>query len=52
MAKPLRCRLGWHRYIKIHTPETIDAVPFFLRCERCGHERDVPTPPPMDSAGG
>jgi hypothetical protein len=52
MGKPVRCRFGWHRYVKVHAPESIDPVPYYLRCELCGHERDMPAPPPVDAAGG
>jgi hypothetical protein len=42
MAKSIRCILGWHRYVQVHSPESIDPDPYFLRCRRCGHERDKP----------
>ena len=47
MGKPLLCWLRWHRYVKVHSPESIDPVPYYLRCERCGYERDMPATPPM-----
>jgi len=38
--KQIRCLLGWHRYVQVHAPESIDRDPYYLRCRRCGHERD------------
>lgn len=45
MSRPLLCSLGWHAYRKVHTQVGTDAIPFYLRCERCGHERDFPSSP-------
>ncbi len=48
-AKPLRCRLGMHKWEIRHEPETGDA---FHVCARCGTERSPDGPSvPYGTAG-
>ncbi len=42
MARPLRCWVRGHKWVKIHTPESIDPNPFYLRCDYCWKEHDLP----------
>jgi hypothetical protein len=37
MRKPLRCRLGWHKWI---TTYASDGTTRFLKCKRCPKEDD------------
>jgi len=43
-GKPLRCRLGMHKWVLHHEPETGAT---FHECARCGKDRspDGPLPP-------
>ena len=45
-AKTLRCRLGMHKWVLQHEPETGSA---YYGCARCGKERspDGPSVPPV-----
>jgi hypothetical protein len=43
MRKPLRCRLGWHKWV---TTYTSDGTNSYLRCKRCPKETDFPTKRP------
>lgn len=52
MTKPIRCVLGWHTYVGVRGQVSTDQMPWYLRCEQCGRERDELTPPPLDAAGG
>jgi hypothetical protein len=42
MAKPARCRVGWHQYQERHTPETHfpQEAGLYLECVRCGKQKD------------
>jgi hypothetical protein len=39
MKRPL-CLLFGHKYLRLRYPGSPDG--YFLRCDRCGHERDEP----------
>ena len=41
MGKTLRCRLGVHKWVVQHEPETGDA---YFACARCGKERSPDGP--------
>ena len=36
MAKALRCRVGWHKWMVRHDPD----VEAYLECDRCGKVMD------------
>ena len=37
MSKPLRCRLGWHKWV---TKYASDGTTRFLQCKRCPKEAE------------
>ncbi len=37
MSKPLRCRLGWHRWV---TTYASDGTTRYLKCQHCATEDD------------
>jgi hypothetical protein len=47
LHKPVRCRLGWHAWVKTSTS---DGTSRYLRCRRCPKETDVARP--EDFMGG
>jgi len=38
MGKPLRCRLGWHRWVTKHSS---DGTSRYQQCTRCPKEREL-----------
>ena len=46
---PLRCRVGWHRWV---THSTSDGTSRYLRCRRCPKETDIPRPEDHIGMGG
>jgi len=51
MLKRAVCVVINHKYQRVRYPESPDG--YFLRCLRCGHERDEPgVGPSMAAAGG
>jgi len=45
MTKDLRCRLGWHRFVKRHTAEAETPSAVYKEYQRCGRFRDIPYRP-------
>jgi hypothetical protein len=37
MGKPIRCRIGWHKWV---TTYSSDGTTRFLRCKRCPKETE------------
>jgi hypothetical protein len=38
MSKPLRCRLGWHKWVKQYSS---DGTSRFLQCARCPEQAEL-----------
>lgn len=45
--KDLRCVVNMHAWKKRHVESSA-----YLECQRCGKQKDAPTPGPMGAGGG
>lgn len=45
-AMRLICLVLAHRYEKVHFPDSDAPGEYYVRCRRCGHERDLPPKDP------
>ena len=48
MAKPLRCMVGWHKWVKRYTDDHVR----YLQCQRCGTEDTSNLSTPGAMGGG
>jgi hypothetical protein len=48
MRRPIRCRLGWHKWV---TRYSSDGTSRYLKCQRCPKETDFDKRPPLVASG-